>query len=56
MFGQFVVVQCLENLPGLTQWAGKRAYCDALKAQVLNQATELPLVLLWLTLCLFVPD
>ena len=35
MFGQFVVLQYLESLPGLTQWAGKRAYCDALKAQVL---------------------
>jgi hypothetical protein len=46
MFGQFVGVQCLENLPGLTQRAGKRASCDALRSQVLIQATELPLVLL----------
>ncbi len=56
MFGQFVVVQYLDSLPGLTQWAGKRAYCDALKAQVLIQATQLPLILFWWTLCLFMID
>ena len=49
-------VQCLENLPGLSQWASKRAYCDAVKAHVLIQTTKLPLILLWSTLCLFIID
>lgn len=43
---QYSMSVCLENLPGLTQRAGKHAYSDALRSQVLIQATELLLVLL----------